>query len=139
MHGESDGHRSAGVTLAEVRLAADPAQLYVLRSVTAALALRAEFDLDEVDDLTLAVDEMCSALVARASRGEVLNCQFRAAADSVRVRASVPSDDGRPLPTNTFGWTVLTTLTDRAETWITPGQRSAYEVHAGISRQRADV
>ena len=128
-----------GMSTAEVRLSADGAHLYVLRAVAAALALRAQFDVDEVSDLALAVDEMCAELVARASLGEALDCEFRMAADSVSMRASVPCDLGHPLPTDTFGWTVLTTLTDRADSWITPGRHRPYELHARIRRRHAEV
>ena len=61
-----------GMSTAEVRLSADGAHLYVLRAVAAALALRAQFDVDEVSDLALAVDEMCAELVARAMDSELL-------------------------------------------------------------------
>ena len=63
-------------TSVEVRLPADLAQLFVLRSIAATLAFREDFDLDEVEDVKLAVDELCSALVVRARRGELLTCEF---------------------------------------------------------------
>ena len=49
-----------------MRIPADLSQLFVLRSLAATLALREDFDLDQVEDVKLAVDEMCSALVLRA-------------------------------------------------------------------------
>jgi serine/threonine-protein kinase RsbW len=113
----------------EVRLPADLSQLFVLRSLAATLALREDFDLDEVEDVKLAVDEMCSALVLRARDGEFLTCQFEAAPRSVGVLASVASDNGRPIDQDTFGWRVLGALTDQLTTWITPGHRAPYDVH----------
>jgi serine/threonine-protein kinase RsbW len=113
----------------EVRLPADLSQLFVLRSLAATLALREDFDLDEVEDVKLAVDEMCSALVLRACPGERLDCQFQAAPHSVGLLASVATDNGRPIDQDTFGWRVLAALTDELTTWITPGHRSPYVVH----------
>lgn len=118
----------------EVRLPADLSQLFVLRSLAATLAFREDFDLDEVEDVKLAVDEMCSVLVLRARVGELLTCQFDAAPQSVGVLASVGSDDGEPIRQNTFGWRVLAALTSDLTTWITPGERSPYLVHVRMTK-----
>ncbi|HEX5400740.1 MAG TPA: anti-sigma factor [Pseudonocardiaceae bacterium] len=119
----------------EVRIPADLSQLYVLRSLAATLALREDFDLDEVEDVKLAVDEMCSALVLRARAGEYLTCQFETAPRSVGVLASVPSDNSRPIEQDTFGWRVLGALTDQVTTWVTPGRKAPYEVHIRMTAE----
>ncbi|HEX5117730.1 MAG TPA: anti-sigma factor [Pseudonocardiaceae bacterium] len=110
----------------EVRVGAELSQMFVLRSLAAALALRQDFDLDEVEDVKLAVDELCSALVQRASDGEQLTCRFDVAPHSVGVEASVRSDTDRPIARDTFGWRVLVALTDELASWTAPGDDRVY-------------
>lgn len=112
------------VNCVEVRVAAELSQMFVLRSLAATLALRQDFDLDEVEDVKLAVDELCSALVLRASDGEQLTCRFHTKPHSVGLEASVRTDSGQPIARDTFGWRVLATLTDELTSWTTLGDGS---------------
>jgi serine/threonine-protein kinase RsbW len=123
----------------EVRIPADLSQLFVLRSIAATLALREDFDLDEVEDVKLAVDELCSVLVVRARLGELLTCQFEAAPRSVGVLASVGSDNEAPIAQGTFGWRVLSALTDDLTTWITAGRQTPYRIHIRMAKTRSTV
>jgi serine/threonine-protein kinase RsbW len=131
-----NGHQSDATNLVEIRVRADLKQLYALRSLAAALALHADFDLDDIADLKLAVDEMCSALVAIARPGELLACQFDMTPNSVGVLASVGCDRDQPIRQDTFGWRVLTTLTDHTTTWTTPGHLSPYTAYVWIGKTR---
>jgi serine/threonine-protein kinase RsbW len=128
-----DGERATGANAVEVRVPADRSQLFVLRSLVATIALREDFDLDEVDDVKLAVDEMCSVLVTRARVGEVLVCQFQASTGAVSVLASVGTDNSTPIAQDTFGWRVLATLADDVTTWTTPGY-----LHIGMTKSRSN-
>jgi serine/threonine-protein kinase RsbW len=114
-----DGDLATGHAV-EVRVGAELSQVFVLRSLAATLALRQDFDLDDVEDVKLAVDELCSALVLRARDGELLTCRFHTGPRSVGVEASVRSDNGRPIAHDTFGWRVLATLTDELASWAAP-------------------
>ncbi|TCO54347.1 hypothetical protein EV192_109328 [Actinocrispum wychmicini] len=105
--------------------------MFVLRSLVVAVALEADFDLDTVDDLRLAVDEMCALLLARSGPGDLLHCQFETAPDSISVLATVRTDSARPVDTATFGWQMVSLLSDRADTWATPG-----ELHIRIRRAK---
>lgn len=131
----SNGVPASGV-VSEVTVPADVSYAFIVRSVAVAVALRANFDLDEVDDLKLAADEMCASLMARAAGGEALVCRFSFEPGSILVVASVGTLDISPIATDTLGWQVLARLTDRAESWTTPGQRTPYEVHIGLRRSR---
>jgi serine/threonine-protein kinase RsbW len=122
--GHAQDGRDGTASSIEVRVGADLSQMFVLRSLAAALALRQDFDLDEVEDVKLAVDELCSALVLRARDGEDLTCRFHTTTHSVGVEASVRTDNGRPIPQDTFGWRVLATLTDELASWTAPGSPS---------------
>jgi serine/threonine-protein kinase RsbW len=99
----------------EVRVHADPALIPSVRAVAADLAARADFDLDAVSDLRMAVDEACSALVPLAREGGQLRCGFVMSEGRIDVICRVPVRHEATLRQDTFGWRVLTTLTDDAE------------------------
>jgi serine/threonine-protein kinase RsbW len=102
-------------TPVEVRVLADPALIPSVRAVAADLAARADFDLDAVSDLRMAVDEACSALLPLATAGGQLRCGFSVAGGTIEAICRVPVAGGASLRQDTFGWRVLTTLTDAAE------------------------
>ena len=99
----------------EVRVHADPALIPSVRAVAADLAARADFDLDAVSDLRMAVDEACSALVPLSVPGGQLRCGFTVVDGRIVVVARVPVSAPTRLRQDTFGWRVLDTLTDAAE------------------------
>ena len=98
----------------EVRVHAYAALIPSVRAVAADLAARADFDLDAVSDLRMAVDEACSALVGLSVPGGQLRCAFTVLDGRIDVIARVPVDDTAVLRQDTFGWRVLTTLADDA-------------------------
>lgn len=102
----------------EVRLDARLEQLPLVRSVAVNIAMRADFDVDSISDLELAVDESCSVLITRARPGSTLACRFTLADDEIVFRAEVASPEPTPPSTSTFGWRVLSTLTDRVRCWV---------------------
>lgn len=104
----------------EVRLAAEAVQLPVVRAVAVNIAMRADLDLDAISDLELAVDEACSSLITIAADQSKLTCQFSVGERDIVFRVTVPSDQEAPS-VRTFGWRVLSTLTDHAECWAVDG------------------
>lgn len=117
----------------EVRLPPDLSQLFVLRSVAAALAMRQEFSLDGIEDVKLAVDEMCSAVAVRACRGAELICQFAAHDGNVDVAVTTLSGVDEPISKDTFGWLVLTSLTDSVLSWTAPDPTGEFRLFAVLS------
>lgn len=95
-----------------MQVAAEASELPPLRLVAADLAARADFDLDTVEDLRLAVDEAAAELVAVAAADAVLTCTLWLDAGQMEVTASVPAKPGARLRQDSFGWRVLTTLVD---------------------------
>jgi serine/threonine-protein kinase RsbW len=95
-----------------MQLRADASELPTLRLVAADLAARADFDLDTVEDLRLAVNEAASELIAVASADAVLRCTFCLDAAQLVVTSSAPVKPGASLRQDSFGWWVLTTLVD---------------------------
>nr|WP_253865563.1 ATP-binding protein [Prauserella halophila] len=104
----------------ELRLGANLTHLPIVRSIAANLAARADFDLDAISDLRLAVDEACSTLITSAENGSTMRCRFTIESDELRFHGTVPSPDQDPPSTASFGWKVLTTLADSATTWLEP-------------------
>jgi serine/threonine-protein kinase RsbW len=113
----------------EVRIAAMPERLSVVRAVAADIAMREDFDLDEIADLRMAVDEACSTLVAVSAPGAVLRCRFRSQDGEVQVLATVACARSATPDLDSFGWRVLTVLADSATTWTSPADGSDPECH----------
>ena len=81
----------------ELRLGAELTNLPIIRSLTSSIAMRADFDLDAIADLKLAVDEACSTLITRATPEATLRCRFRVSKDEIRFVVSIPSaSDAKP-------------------------------------------
>jgi serine/threonine-protein kinase RsbW len=71
--------------------------LVVVRLTAAAVASRAEFNVEDIEDLRLAVDELCLPLVRSAPEGRLV-LRFIRTADSVEITACVdgPEASGGP-------------------------------------------
>jgi serine/threonine-protein kinase RsbW len=102
-------------TRIELRIPASAAHIATVRTVAADLAGRQDFDLDGIHDFRMAVDEACSQLVKHASAESALCCLFFVAPEQIDVIAVTRVDAPVILATNTFGWRVLSTLTELAE------------------------
>jgi serine/threonine-protein kinase RsbW len=102
----------------EVRVDVDPFWMSSLRGLVTDLAIKADFDLDAVADLTLATDEACSELIGISNPEDTLACNFAIDAQRITITASVAADWWRTsaaIPTDTFGWRVMSTLVDDVE------------------------
>jgi serine/threonine-protein kinase RsbW len=97
-----------------MQVRANATALPPLRVVAADLAARADFDLDTVADLRLAVDEAASELVTIAVPDAVLTCTFFLDTAQLEVTSWVMARPGTTLRQDSFGWRVLTTLVDEA-------------------------
>lgn len=111
MHAVNVPARCADV---HIEVGALPAQLAPVRVVAADLAARADFDLDAVADLRMAVDEACATLAILAPPGARLRCWLQVESDRITVTARIPAP-GRSISQDSFGWRVLATLTDRVD------------------------
>jgi serine/threonine-protein kinase RsbW len=126
-----DSHPSADTpgepSVVEVRTSATAALIPTIRAVASDLAARADFDLDAISDLRMAVDEACATLVDVAAPSTMLQCTFKVHADHIEVHAQVRAGVAdAAVSTDTFGWRVLQTLADSVEALL---QESAD--HAG--------
>jgi len=103
-------------SVVEVRTSASAALIPTIRAVASDLAARADFDLDAISDLRMAVDEACATLVDVAAPTSMLQCTFRVHAEYIEVHAHVHAGSAdAAVSTDTFGWRVLQTLADHVE------------------------
>ena len=105
----------------ELRLPATPDQLSLLRTVAGAVAMRADFDLDAIADLKIAVDEACSMLIVCAAAHSTMRCVFGTDEEGITVGSEVHSAGETRLDETAFGWHVLSTLTDSVS-WTSGGE-----------------
>jgi serine/threonine-protein kinase RsbW len=111
-------------SIVELRTAASPAMIPTIRAVAADLAGRADFDLDAISDLRMAVDETCATLVSIAAPEATLTCRFTVVPDVIEVEATDGVAAGQTtevVATDTFGWRVLQTLADNVRVLELPG------------------
>lgn len=122
----------------ELRLGASLVHLPIIRSVAASIAMRADFDLDAIADLRLAVDEACSTLIPRAIKGSTMVCRFTISEDQLRFRGAVSSNEADAPSTASFGWRVLTTLADSASAWAEPGSHNGQRnwIHIELAKRK---
>jgi len=77
---------------------AETRHLHIVRLTTAAAAAEAGLDAEEVEDVKIAVDELCSiAMAATTATDEVLSLEFVAVDGELRIEATIPSAEGMEL------------------------------------------
>jgi hypothetical protein len=76
--------------MGEVRLEvpASPEFFRIARIMVAGVASRVGFTLDEVEDLRIAIDELCFALVGRGGRLGTLSVRYEVGTDDLTVRGT---------------------------------------------------
>lgn len=110
----------------ELKLPADGAYASVLRTLTAGLAARLDFTMDDIEDLRIAVSEAAAMVLDEADPGSSLQCRFRLDPGALTLAIEVASSSPAEPDYDSFGWQVLTTLTSSAEVVATGG---TYGVH----------
>jgi serine/threonine-protein kinase RsbW len=78
----------------ELSVPAKPELLSLARLTVAALAARAEFDYEEIEDLRLAIDELCSPLVGTQGRPGQLHLRYLWDRSWLEVSCSVDAGAG---------------------------------------------
>ena len=95
----------------ELRLPADGAYASVLRTLTAGLAARLDFTMDDIEDLRIAVSEAVAMVLDEADPGAELDCRFRLEPGELTVLISTTAATPGAPDYESFGWQVLATLT----------------------------
>ena len=99
----------------EVRLAvpATPEFVRLARVTAAGLASRLGFTFDDVDDLRLAIDELCFALIGSRGRIGTVQLTYHVQGDALEVvGAGHFTDEGAPPMLNDFSGQILDALVD---------------------------
>jgi serine/threonine-protein kinase RsbW len=91
---------------------ADGAYVSVLRTMTAGLAARLDFTVDDIEDLRIAVGEACALVLPEADPSGDLEAEFRLGPGLLSV--GVPTDGPRDPDYESFAWQVLSTLATEA-------------------------
>lgn len=99
-----------------LEFAADTENVALARSVAAAMAARADFTLDRVEDARLAVDEAVAQVIDSGSEGRVV-CVFELDDEWLAITVTGPPADAPAR--DTFGWTVLRTLVNDVDASVT--------------------
>ncbi len=99
----------------ELRLPADGAFASVLRTLTAGLAARLDFTIDDIEDLRIAVGEACAMVLTSADPGSDLTCSFYTDPTELTIVVSAPNTDETGPNESGFAWQVLSALTTNAD------------------------
>ncbi|MEV0297412.1 anti-sigma factor [Nocardia sp. NPDC050710] len=110
--GEWTSQSSTKTTTIAVRVPAQLEQLTMLRALAETISLIADFALDEVTDIRLALDEVATSLILDAVPGTNLDCRFTY--DDARMFVHVASIAASESVVGQagFGWHIVRTLTD---------------------------
>lgn len=110
----------ASEDLVELTIPADPAMVAVLRTVTATLASRRDFTIEEIDDLRIAVDEACALVLPHRVDGARLSASFGGSGETIVIQVRIqPVADSTGIDQSGFAWLVLSALADQVSTQIT--------------------
>jgi len=103
-----------GITVAPVsiRVRAEKSQVPMVRAIAETLAVLADFSLDEVADIKLAVDEAATSIIVRAAPEAELVVGFTTSFREFRAVVQTWIPASKSLSQTGFGWHVLRTLTD---------------------------
>jgi serine/threonine-protein kinase RsbW len=95
-----------------IRVTAEKSQVPMIRAIAETLAVLADFSLDEVADIKLAVDEAAMTIIGHAEPGAELTVAFTTEEHNFNavVQSWLPLSNS--LPQSGFGWHVLQTLTE---------------------------
>ncbi|TIC84118.1 anti-sigma factor [Nocardioides sp. GY 10127] len=96
----------------DIRVPADGAYVAVLRTLTAGLAARLDFTIEDIEDLRIAVGEACAMVLPEADEVSDMTGSFRLAPGRLVVQIGVDATQPAPPDYDSFAWQVLTTLAD---------------------------
>ena len=111
----------------DVRISPDPVLVATVQAVVSDVAGRADFDLDAIADLRMALDEACAALITLADPNTLLCCRLTLERNFIEVLVSARA---ARVDTSGFGWRVLSTLVDELRT--DPVMRTLETAHPTI-------
>ena len=99
-----------------VSIPASPQYLQVVRLVAAGVATRLKFTLDDIEDLKIAVDELCAYLTGTQGREGTLRLSFTIHDDLIEIEGTGQFTPGDKIRTDLtdFSKVILETVVDSA-------------------------
>lgn len=116
VHDSTGVPQDPGAPEVELRLPADNAYAAVLRMTATGLAARADFTVDAIEDLRIAVGEAGALLLPLARAGSTLETRFTILPGRLRVQMHTRPVTGAEIDRASFAWQVLTTLAENCTT-----------------------
>lgn len=98
-----------------VEFPADTVNMSIARAVAAAIAVRADLTIDQVEDVRLAMDEATSHLIKIAEPGSHVGCDLWIDDGTVHASLRCAISASPPPDPDPFSWTVLTALVNSVE------------------------
>lgn len=92
------------------------------RSAAASLAAHANFTIDRIDDIRLAVDEAVGLALTFAAENANIFLEFEPGEAQLALRVVTVTGKTSPPKTTTFAWTVLTALVDDVQASVVDGK-----------------
>jgi hypothetical protein len=113
MHLASAQRSKAASPNVELTVPADPSVLGIARLVASGVASMAGFDIGEIEDVRIGVDELCTAMISVAPE-ERVNILFSIEDRSIAVEATVAAPNGirEVVLTNPLTDAILAVVTD---------------------------
>ena len=107
-----------------IRIPAAPAYVQVVRLVAAGLASRLKFTIDDIEDLKIAVDEVCAYLTGAQGREGDLHIRFTVTDDRIEIAGTGNLAPGQKIRTDLteFSRVILDTVVDSATLDTTNGR-----------------
>jgi serine/threonine-protein kinase RsbW len=100
-------------TSIRLRIPASSAWVVLARTTATACCARLDFDVERLEDVRLAVDEVAGLLIAQAVPGSEVSCVFTPYDDGrLDIAITAATETGTLPQTDTFAWAVLTALVD---------------------------
>ncbi len=99
-----------------IKIPAAPAYVQVARLVAAGLASRLKFTIDDIEDLKIAVDEVCAYLTGAQGREGDIHIQFTVTDDRIEIAGTGMLAPGQKIRTDLteFSRVILDTVVDSA-------------------------
>jgi len=109
------------VTTIQLTVPADATFVALVRSTAAHTAAHANLDMDQIDDLRLAVDEAFALVIGAGDASGDVSLTFSITANGLDVSLTGPRGVQAPEQ-GTFAWTILSALVNTVESHISDGQ-----------------
>lgn len=120
----------------ELRMLAIRDHVPGLRAMVAERAMRSDHDLDFVDDVRLAVDEVCAIMLTNCTSSDMLTMRLLVDPDGVAISAWVPLLGEER--TNGLSLRVLQALADTLDIWVDDtGDEPVFRLVFARARPRA--